>query len=281
MTKQLYESVTNKIIADLENGCPSWIKPWKDGNSGGIMPINAATHRHYSGINILILWATREEHGYPTPEWMTFKQSVEKGGCVRKGEKGTHVVFAKPHTLNEGEDDERKMFMHKIFTVFNLAQIDGLPEDEQTHDFVYKPEDNVNKFIEATGADIRRGGDMAAFIPSQDYIKMPLYPLSKVWRVTMRPISMNSDTGVEQKSGSTAISPPALARKTTLPRNWLQSLHLRFYAPSLAYKENYVMPRIWLTGLHCLEAIQKQYLRLLLKLHKPLAICALFLKWLV
>jgi antirestriction protein ArdC len=147
-------------------------------NSGGIMPINAATHRYYSGINILILWATREECHYPTPEWMTFKQAREKGGYVRKGEKGTAVVFAKPHTFNEGEDDERKMFMHRVFYVFNLAQIEGLLVPTEVSTPIHaengeKPTDGAMLFIDATKADIRIGGDVAAFIPSHDYIKMP------------------------------------------------------------------------------------------------------------
>jgi antirestriction protein ArdC len=63
--EKLYESVTAKIVAELEKGTVPWTRPWKGGN-GGIMPINAATHTGYSGINILILWATREEQGYPT-----------------------------------------------------------------------------------------------------------------------------------------------------------------------------------------------------------------------
>jgi antirestriction protein ArdC len=85
-------------------------------------------------------------------------------------------VFAKPHTFYEGEDDERKMFMHKVFYVFNVAQIEDLPECQQTPELVDKSEGHVNQFIEATGADIRIGGDVAAFIPSTDFIKMP--PLS-------------------------------------------------------------------------------------------------------
>ena len=79
----LYQKVTNQIIAELETGAVPWIRPWKGGNDGGIMPINAATHWHYTGINVLILWATRDERRYPTPEWMTFQQSCERGGSQR------------------------------------------------------------------------------------------------------------------------------------------------------------------------------------------------------
>jgi hypothetical protein len=98
-TSDLYDFVTSSIIADLEKGAVPWVKPWKGGNSGGIMSINAATGRHYTGINVLILWSARDEHGYPSPQWMTFRQAFDKGAYVRKGEKGTPVIFAKKLTF--------------------------------------------------------------------------------------------------------------------------------------------------------------------------------------
>jgi antirestriction protein ArdC len=69
-TSDLYESVTSSIIADFEKGAVPRTRPWKGGNSGGIM--RAATRRYYTGINVLILWSARDEHGYPSPQWMTF-----------------------------------------------------------------------------------------------------------------------------------------------------------------------------------------------------------------
>jgi antirestriction protein ArdC len=72
-TSDLYDSVTKSIIADLEKGAVPWVKPRKGGKSGGIVPINAATRRHYMGINVFILWSARDEHGYPSPQWMTFR----------------------------------------------------------------------------------------------------------------------------------------------------------------------------------------------------------------
>ena len=163
-TSDLYDFVTSSIIADLEKGAVPWVKPWKGGNSGGIMPINAATGRHYTGINVL--WSARDEHGYPLPQWMTFKQAIDKGGYVRKGEKGTPVIFAKKLTFNEGDEDERKIFMHRSFTVFNVAQIKELPEEEVSETII--PEDAASTFIAATLADIRIGGDKAFYVPAKD-----------------------------------------------------------------------------------------------------------------
>jgi antirestriction protein ArdC len=168
-TSDLYDSVTKSIIADLEKGAVPWTRPWKGGNSGGIMPINAATRRHYTGINVL--WSARDEHGYPSPQWMTFKQAIDKGGYVRKGEKGTPVIFAKKLTFNEGDEDERKILMHRSFTVFNVAQIEELPKEDVAETII--PEDAASTFVAATLADIRVGGDMAGYIPSKDYITLP------------------------------------------------------------------------------------------------------------
>jgi antirestriction protein ArdC len=165
-TSDLYDFVTSCIIADLEKGAVPWVKPWKGGNSGGIMPINAATGRHYTGINVLILWSARDEHGYPSPRWMTFRQALDKGAYVRKGEKGTPVIFAKKLTFNEGDEDERKIFMHRSFTVFNVAQIEELPEEEVSETII--PEDAASTFIAATLADIRIGGDKAFYVPAKD-----------------------------------------------------------------------------------------------------------------
>jgi antirestriction protein ArdC len=88
-TSNLYDFVTSDIIADLEKGAVPWAKPWKGGNSGGIMPINAATGRHYTGINVLILWSARDEHGYPSPQWMTFRQAFDKGAYAERRERHT------------------------------------------------------------------------------------------------------------------------------------------------------------------------------------------------
>ena len=92
---QLYADVTANIIRDLEAGTAPWVKPWKNGNMGGILPKNAATRRSYNGINIPILWHAQLSRGYPTASWMTYKQALELGAQVRGGEKSTHVVFTK------------------------------------------------------------------------------------------------------------------------------------------------------------------------------------------
>src|SRR5271156_1813234 len=159
MSFAIYEKVTNQIIAQLEVGTIPWTQPWKNQKTGGVMPQNAATGRAYSGINIPILWSQASAYGYPTHQWITFRQALEMKACVRKGEKGTMVVFTK--RIPRDEDDERgAISMLKTFYVFNSAQIDGLRElapttnpDEISNRLVA-----VDPFIAATKADIRIGG---------------------------------------------------------------------------------------------------------------------------
>src|ERR1700680_2323860 len=121
----LYESVTNSIIADLEKGVASWVKPWSGGGVGAL-PANAATRRDYNGINIPILWHAALSKGYPSQCWMTFKQAQGLGATVRAGEKGTHVVFTKKLTVKDEGDEEKQIAMLRTYAVFNIAQIDGL-----------------------------------------------------------------------------------------------------------------------------------------------------------
>src|SRR5271169_1864373 len=99
----LYQEITDKIIAELEAGRVPWVQPW--GTAGAkasvSMPKNAATQRRYSGINVLILWAAVIERGFASQSWLTFRQALGLGGNVRKGEKGTTVVYADRFAPND------------------------------------------------------------------------------------------------------------------------------------------------------------------------------------
>jgi antirestriction protein ArdC len=174
----LYQSVTNAIVADLEKGVASWVKPWKTGNAGGIMPVNAATRHSYNGVNIPILWHAQITRGYPTAQWMTYRQALPLDAHVKKDEHGTTVVFTKKLTFKEKDsEEEKRISMLRTYTVFNVAQIDGLPEPEPNPpgvgDEPDKKTDKAMEFIDATKADIRIGGDRACYIPSKDFIALP------------------------------------------------------------------------------------------------------------
>lgn len=179
----IYTRITNQILAHLEAGVKPWIQPWQSANAAG-----AVTHplRHngepYSGINVLTLWCSSMERGFSSPMWMTFKQALELGGAVRKGEKGSPVVFASSMTKTEenvstGAEEERNIPFLKSYTVFNIEQIDGLPERFHAKtEIVANPEYRIAEaetFFAATGAQIRHGGDRAFYAPGPDVIQMP------------------------------------------------------------------------------------------------------------
>jgi antirestriction protein ArdC len=182
----LYQEVTDCIIAELEAGRLPWVQPWGGAKAGPGLPANAATGRRYSGINILILWGEVIAQGYFAQNWLTFRQSLDLGGAVRKGERGATVFFAnrfvpqaeKARAVEKGTEPESVPFL-KRFTVFNVAQCDGLPE-HLTAAPVPLPERKIipeaEALIMATGADIRIGGDRAFYSPLDDYIRVPPQP---------------------------------------------------------------------------------------------------------
>jgi antirestriction protein ArdC len=129
----IYARITEKIVADLEKGVRPWMQPWHSSNAAGRV---TRPLRHnglpYSGMNVLLLWSEAMACGYASAMWMTFKQALELGGAVRKGETGTMVVFASRFTKTEtdtsGQEQDREIPFLKAYTVFNVAQIDGLPD---------------------------------------------------------------------------------------------------------------------------------------------------------
>jgi antirestriction protein ArdC len=183
-TVSLHDTVTNRIIHELEQGRVPWVQPWASSSGGSPLglPQNAATGRTYSGINILLLWAAAIEQGRPSQRWLTYLQALALGGAVRKGEKGTMVVYADtfiPKAEQEkacasGSDARRVGFL-KRFTVFHADQCDGLPVDADAPPLPGRAEllPHVEAVIAATGADIRIGGDMAFYSPSHDFIQVP------------------------------------------------------------------------------------------------------------
>src|ERR1700685_1380982 len=131
--QDVYTRITDKIIADLEQGVRTWMKPGSAGNTAGRIRRPLPHHGlPFSGINILMVWAEATAQGFGAPIWMTFKQATELNAHVRKGEKGSLVVYANSITRTEeddkGEETEREIHYMKGYTVFNVEQIGGLPE---------------------------------------------------------------------------------------------------------------------------------------------------------
>lgn len=181
-----YDDVTQTIIAQLEAGVFPWVQPWSTVTAGVGLPRNAISGRPYSGINVLILWGAVIEGGYASQDWLTFRQALAAGGCVRKGERGRTVFYADRFTPKSGHeqgDSEGEASLSipflKRFTVFNVAQCEGLPEQ-----FIAEPQplperqphQEAEALIATSGADFRIGGGEAFYVPALDFVQVPPQP---------------------------------------------------------------------------------------------------------
>ena len=178
----LYTRVTNAIFADLEKGVRPWLKPWNAEHAAGRItrPLRAGG-QPYKGINVLMLWASAMTQNFAAPIWMTFHQAQELKANVRKGSKGSLVVYAdriaKTETTEGGEENHRDIYFMKGYTVFNVEQIEGLPAHFYAPavpqlDPVQRIE-AADRFFANTGADIRHGGNQAYYACQSDYVQMP------------------------------------------------------------------------------------------------------------
>ena len=179
--RDIYQAVTDKVIADLERGVRPWHRPWSgQGSTGRPLRANGAA---YQGVNVLLLWIEAAARGYASPVWMTYRQAQAIGANVRRGERGSMVVYANAITRTErddrtGEESERRIPFLKAYTVFNLAQIENLPA--AWHVEAPTPRlaeaDRIaaaETFFGAIGAELRHGADGAYYVPGKDHIAMP------------------------------------------------------------------------------------------------------------
>ena len=177
-----YSKITNLIVQELEKGVRPWLKPWNAEHAAGRI---TRPLRHngqpYSGINVLTLWTEATAQGFSCPIWMTYKQAQELGAQVRKGEKGSPVVFAdrlhRKETDDNGDEVSREIPFLKGYTVFNCEQIEGLPAHYTAPaapvlDPVQRIE-SIEQFFAKTGAEIHHGGDRAYYAIQNDYVQMP------------------------------------------------------------------------------------------------------------
>jgi antirestriction protein ArdC len=185
MKSDIYQRVTDSIVASLETGICPWSKPWNGEHAAGRItrPLRG-NGVPYRGINIVMLWGAAMEKGYSAPIWLTFKQAQALGGAVRKGEHGSLVVYASTFSRTEadeatGEELERDIPFLKGYTVFNAEQIDGLPAQYLAPaaprlDPIQRI-GHADSFFAATGAAIRHGGNRAYYNMGSDHVQMPFF----------------------------------------------------------------------------------------------------------
>ncbi len=175
MSDAAYAAVTARVIDALERGTPPWRKPW---HSTSGFPANALTRRQYRGINVLLLSLSR----FGDHRWLTFRQALELGGNVRKGERSTEVVFWKPVEASSQEPEEereRKRFpLLRTYRVFNAEQCDGLrlppvalDREAREHERVPRAEAVIRHMPDPPG--VRTGEGAAWYAPEADLVGLP------------------------------------------------------------------------------------------------------------
>jgi len=181
--QDIYTRITNQIVSHLEKGVRPWVRPWNAEHAAGRItrPLRH-NGKPYSGINVLSLWASALAQNFAAPIWMTFKQASELDAHIRKGEKGSLVVYADSIKRKEtdektGDKIDREIPFLKGYTVFNVEQIEGLPgiyyaKAAPNPDPVVRIE-HAEKFFTALGATIRHGGNRAFYSIAADAIQMP------------------------------------------------------------------------------------------------------------
>jgi antirestriction protein ArdC len=177
----LFQEVTDSIIAQLEQGAAPWVKPWNgDGGHPGAsnVPRNHLTGKAYRGINTLVLWVSASVLGYTSGRWITYKQAQSIGAQVRKGEHGTRIAVYKPWELREvndaGDETRKTVPVLRAYTVFAIEQCDGIELPAP----VALPAPITDHHADADAllaqAVIKHGGERAFYSPAADQITLPV-----------------------------------------------------------------------------------------------------------
>ena len=172
-----HSRVSAFILAQLETADPaSWSPPWHGADP---LPRNALTGRRYRGVNVLTLWVSAQANGFVDPRWSTYRQWSALGAQVRRGERGTPVLFYRD-LLGYGIDtaaaaDDAVRFVARTSAVFNAAQVDAAPDlpISPPSPAVIEPLPILAAFVAATGAQIIEGGTRACYLPATDTIHLP------------------------------------------------------------------------------------------------------------
>ena len=168
MNIQSYERITERIVGLLEQGTVPWHKPWHVTTG---LPRNLVSKKPYRGINVFLLMAM----SYESPHWLTFRQSVQLGGNVKKGEKSCPVVFWEPMEVTDQKSGEvEKILLLRLYHVFNVAQCEGLknvPVTDETAFAATKPAEIVAKM--PLPPKIKHGMSHAFYTPINDTVGVP------------------------------------------------------------------------------------------------------------
>lgn len=242
----VHQAVTDAIIKMLETADAEGASfPWCRSGVAHSRPTNALTKQRYRGINVLTLWATADANNYRSGIWATFKQWQELGAQVRKGERGTPIVFYKTIDIeDETPTSEFGDAVHKSFRLakgywgFNADQVNGftLPE-APTIDLTTRIE-AAERFLAHLGIEVRHGGTRAFYRPSEDFVQMPD-------RVLFQDTATSTAT-----EGFYAVELHEIGHASGHPKRLARDLSGRFGSESYAMEE---IVAEWISGLLCAD----------------------------
>ena len=178
--RDIYQEVTDNVLAALERGTVPWRQPWRAGGAQR----NLQSKRPYRSTNALLTELVAMERGYESPYWTTYRAAKQSGGMVRKGEKGTLVTFwkflrVKPKDPTEATnaDGTKSIPFLRGYHVFNVAECDGLEipgapsVDDEPIETLTHCEEVIAAMPEAPA--IFHGGDRAFYVPAADKVQLP------------------------------------------------------------------------------------------------------------
>ncbi|MBL8879300.1 MAG: DUF1738 domain-containing protein [Phycisphaerales bacterium] len=173
----LYQTVTDRIVAMLEQGVAPWRSPILGRTSAG-HPYNLASGKPYRGVNVFLLAFTAWAKGYPSPHWLTFNQARQKGGVVKKGEQASMVVFWKKHEIEDKETGEAKTVpVLRYYSVFNTEQCDGVPAPgvPPFTPLDFRPIEAAAAIVSgySDAPAVTHVGSRAEYLPLSDAVRLP------------------------------------------------------------------------------------------------------------
>ncbi len=171
--KDAYQEITDRML-QLVDSAGRWSPPWR--SLGMDRPVNAITGNFYRGINVFMCWASSISNGYGSNRWATFKQWQAAGCSVRKGERGTPIIFFKEYERSGDSGNPEKVIVSRISYVFNASSVEGErarePQPPQSGGELVRIA-RIESFVHRLNPTLQIGGDRACYIPSIDTIKMP------------------------------------------------------------------------------------------------------------
>ncbi len=172
----VHRSITQKIVKSIEDCAGEYRMPWHRSDASITRPLNAYTGQPYRGVNVLALWVETLRSSFGCGQWATYRQWLKLGAQVRKGERGSLIVFYKeldPEQQEGDQENTRPRLMARASWVFNAGQVDGWEPIQPARRNEVEVLDDVEAFVSATKADIRHGRSQACYNWAGDFIEIP------------------------------------------------------------------------------------------------------------